>query len=167
MGVFLLGVMVLCVLLFGARLFVAGDAKALATSLRWVGSIAAAVLALFFLLRGQIIIALVIAGFALWLFTEGRFRPAIFDLFSKFFGGSAGPGSGRGPRPPRRAGPDTMSVAQALEILDIPAGATVEMVKEAHHRLMLKVHPDVGGSDFLAAQINRAKQVLLDDLGGR
>jgi len=164
-GVFLLGVMVLCVLLFGARLFVAGDAKALATSLRWVGSIAAAVLALFFLLRGQIIIALVVAGFALWLFTEGRFRPAIFDLFSKFFGGSAG--QGQGPRPQQRAGPDTMSVAQALEILDIPAGATVEMVKEAHHRLMLKVHPDVGGSDFLAAQINRAKQVLLDDLDGR
>ena len=166
MGVFLLGVMVLCVLLFGARLFVAGDAKALATSLRWVGSIAAAILALFFLLRGQIVVALVIAGFALWLFTEGRFRPALFDLFSKFSGGPGGSG-GQGPRPHPRAGPDTMSVAQALEILDIPAGATVEMVKEAHHRLMLKVHPDVGGSDFLAAQINRAKQVLLDDLDGR
>ena len=163
MGLFLLGVMVLCVLLFGAKLFASGDPKALATSLRWVGSIAAAILALFFLLRGQVVIALVIAGFALWLFTEGRFRPAIFDLFSKFSGGPTGPG----PQPNRRAGTDTMSVSQAREILDVPVGVTVEMVKESHHRLMLKVHPDVGGSSFLAAQINRAKEVLLDELERR
>lgn len=163
MGVFLLGVMVLCVLIFGAKLFASGNPKALATSLRWVGSIVGAILALFFLLRGQIIVALVIAGFALWLFTEGRFRPAIFDLFSKFSGGGRGPG----PQPNRRAGADTMSVRQAREILGVLAGANAETVKEAHHRLMLKVHPDVGGSDFLAAQTNRAKEVLLDELKRR
>jgi DnaJ-class molecular chaperone len=54
-----------------------------------------------------------------------------------------------------------MSEQQARDILGLSADATKEEVIKAHKRLMQKMHPDRGGSDYLAAQINLAKQVLL------
>ncbi|HEV2300641.1 MAG TPA: DnaJ domain-containing protein [Stellaceae bacterium] len=55
-----------------------------------------------------------------------------------------------------------MSVEEAYEILGLAPGAGADVVKEAHHRLMKKVHPDHGGSDYLATKINRARDVLLN-----
>jgi hypothetical protein len=61
--------------------------------------------------------------------------------------------------PPR--GRQAMSVEEAIEILGLKPGYTAEDVKLAHRRMMQKVHPDRGGSDYLAAQINKAKDTLL------
>ena len=55
-----------------------------------------------------------------------------------------------------------MSRAQAYEVLGLKPGATKQEIIQAHRKLMQKVHPDHGGSDFLAAQINKAKRTLLD-----
>jgi hypothetical protein len=54
-----------------------------------------------------------------------------------------------------------MSVDEAYAILGLSAGADPEAIKEAHRRLMVKLHPDHGGSDYLATKINRARDVLL------
>ncbi len=56
-----------------------------------------------------------------------------------------------------------MNEARALEVLGLEAGATEEDVIEAHRRLIQKLHPDRGGSTFLAATLNEAKRVLLRD----
>ena len=58
-------------------------------------------------------------------------------------------------------GKKTMSKAQAMDILGLKADYSEDDVKQAHRRMMLKNHPDRGGSDYLAAQINTAKDVLL------
>jgi hypothetical protein len=60
-----------------------------------------------------------------------------------------------------RHGSADMSVEEAYEILGLPSDADEAAIKAAHHRLMMQVHPDHGGSDYLATKINRARDVLL------
>ena len=54
-----------------------------------------------------------------------------------------------------------MGSTEALAVLGLAEGATKDEIIAAHRQLIQKLHPDRGGNDFLAAQINRAKDQLL------
>ncbi|TCS61267.1 DnaJ domain-containing protein [Varunaivibrio sulfuroxidans] len=56
-----------------------------------------------------------------------------------------------------------MARGEALKVLGLEETASAEEIKAAYRRLMANLHPDHGGSSYLAAQINRAKDVLLGD----
>jgi DnaJ domain len=78
-------------------------------------------------------------------------------------GGGTDTGSASGGR--RRRGPQPASAMtrdEAYKVLGLERGATPDEIKEAHRRLMRHCHPDMGGSDYLAARVNEAKDVLLD-----
>jgi len=79
--------------------------------------------------------------------------------FGEAWRDAAAEAAGEGEAPRAAGGP--LSRADALAILGLRDGATVEEIREAHRRLMRAAHPDRGGSDWLAARINEARDVLL------
>ncbi len=62
---------------------------------------------------------------------------------------------------PAQPTPGPMTRAEALAILGLAEGATADTIRAAHRRLMRSAHPDRGGSDWLAARINQARDLLL------
>ena len=55
----------------------------------------------------------------------------------------------------------SMSRAEALDVLGLASDATPDAIREAHQRLIQRIHPDQGGSRYLTAAVDHAKAVLL------
>lgn len=80
-------------------------------------------------------------------------------------GGPAGAGAGGGAGGERATGGGggPMSRDEARAILGVDASASADTIRAAYRRLMQRVHPDVGGSDYFAMKLNEARRVLLGE----
>lgn len=77
--------------------------------------------------------------------------------------GKAGNGNASGETQAPSGG--TMTLEEAYAVLGLARGASEEDIRSAHRRLMSQYHPDRGGSNYLAAKINQAKDLLINRKG--
>jgi hypothetical protein len=64
----------------------------------------------------------------------------------------------------RASPPATMAVEDARKLLGLRPDATVAEIRDAHRRLISRVHPDIGGSEELANRVNAARDTLIAEL---
>ena len=83
------------------------------------------------------------------------------SIVASTYGGATGQG-GRSKSSQYSVSDDNMTREQALEVLGLEEGVSENDINMAHKELLKKNHPDHGGSKYLAAQINRAKEILLE-----
>jgi len=147
---FLLGFPVLIAVVLLTRWVAAADPARLVTAVRWglIVLVAAGLGAA--LWAGRVLLAAYVLPFLI----PALIRGGLASLGRRPRGGAQGPRQSRG-------APSGMSREDAYAVLDLAPGASETMIREAHRRLMAKLHPDRGGSDYLAAQINQARDVLL------
>ena len=156
----LLGTGLLVLLLIAADAFSRARVDSIKRLLAWVAALGGISLAGLLLVTGRAGGALAAVLFAAPL-AYSWWQESLLHRRPK---GGPPPGSGQGgfrggPRSASSGGP--MSRAEALSVLGLQEGATDNEIREAYKKLMMAVHPDRGGSAWLAARLNQARSVLL------
>jgi hypothetical protein len=154
MYILLFGAVVLLLLLAGMRAFERASVGSVKALFAWILALGGLSLALLLILTGR-------EGIALGALS--MFGPLVYQRWQAArgrrlggLGSSAGAGGGgAGPRS------GAMSRDEAYAVLGVRPGASEQEIRDAHRRLMRGAHPDAGGSDWLAARINQARDILL------
>jgi hypothetical protein len=153
---FVAGLALLVLLVLMGRGYVRADPRNLAKGFRFTAGVVLALMTVALGVTGRVGLGFITAGIA-WFLLFGTVPP-----WQRTPGpGAAGGGynQSRDRSGPPRSG--AMSRAEALKVLGLEEGATEEQIRAAHKRLILQTHPDKGGTSYLAAKINEAKDVLL------
>ncbi len=155
MGPLVAGLIVLGLLLLLARGYVLAPPRDLAKGMRRSGGLLLAAAAVALALTGRIAFAFILGGVS-WVLLFGTIPP--WNRPDYGLGGGQTNGNQRNSSAGRSG---KMTRAEALKVLGLEPSASEAEVKAAHRRLIQQTHPDKGGTSYLAAKINEAKDVLL------
>jgi len=148
-----IGGLTLFLFLGGLRAFERASVSTIKSLLAWIAALGGITFALLLVLTGR-------GGMALGALT--LFGPLLYNRWRAAHPAASGPRpSVGGGAPPPRARGGAMTRQEAYQVLGLMPGATDAEIRSAHHRLMRTAHPDSGGSDWLAARVNMARDVLL------
>jgi hypothetical protein len=148
-----LGAFTLFLFLAGLRAFEQAPVTTIKSLLGWIGALGGLTLALLLVLTGRG--GIVLGGAVM-------FGPLIWNRWRAARSPGVGAGSQRraGNAPPRSRNA-AMTRQEAYDVLGLPQGASEADIRAAYHRVMRTAHPDAGGSDWLAARVNMARDTLL------
>ena len=160
MGSALIGLAALLIILWFMHKYVQANPRGMAWLLQKGGGVAVLIAAGLLTMRGQLVAALPLAlmGFGLlgWM-------PLSMGGYFDRGGAGRGEDAQHGADARQRAAPGSgkMTEEEAYQILGLQPGAGAEEIGHAYRSLMKKLHPDQGGTTYLATRINEAKDVLL------
>jgi hypothetical protein len=146
------GLVALLLSIFLLGSFMKADMRKLANGLKRSGGVILAVGTIGLLATGRVGLAFLTGSIA-WALLSGQPMPN----FKGRFGGAGNDNARSGGA--TRAG--RMTRSEALELLGLSEGASKDEIIAAHRRLIQQTHPDKGGTNYLAAKINEAKDTLL------
>ena len=146
----ILGGLVLLVFLGGARAFEKARVETIKSLFAWIAALGGLSLAGLLLIGGRWPLAA--SGIAM-------FGPLIWQ---RWRAAQSSQTQRPRPEPPPRRSSNAMTAEEAWQVLGLQPGADADAIRAAHRRLMRAAHPDGGGSDWLAARVNQARDVLLD-----
>ena len=149
MGYFVIGAVVLVVGLLLLNLLRSLKAQSLRLAGLAILLVGAMTGVLFFVLSGRFGFAAPLGALALWVMRAYLLARQI-------------KATGAGDEGPQTASKGPMSRSEALDILGLQDGANADDIEEAYKALIMKNHPDQGGTDWLAARLNEARDTLLD-----
>ena len=149
------GLVVVGVLMLLARAWSLAAAQGAAKSQRFSVGVMAALAAIALFMIREFGLAVPV-GFVAWVLLFGSHSPQ-----RSWFGARAEAGASPGARSVPQAPSGGMSRKEAFSVLGLNESANAADIRAAHRRLILQIHPDKGGSSYLAAKINQAKDILL------
>ena len=139
-----------------------GDDEALMKKIRQGGGVLALGFGVVLLLKGRIDMAVGLAGLGFWLLSG-----SVSGLFQAQPNGGSAAGREANERDgnagsPQHSTSTGLTKEEAYEVLGLQTGASEEAIVQAHRELIKKIHPDQGGSTYLAARVNQARDRLLN-----
>jgi DnaJ homolog subfamily C member 19 len=143
----ILGALALFVFLGGLRAFERASVTTIKSLMAWIAALGGLSLTGLLLVSGRGPLA--VSGLVM-------FGPLIWQRWR-----AAQSSQAQRPKPPPGRSSGAMTVDEAWQVLGLQPGADADAIRAAHRRLMRGAHPDSGGSDWLAARINQARDLLL------
>jgi len=156
----LLGLALLVIVVLLLKWYVDADAKKLKKSLQWTGILLGLLAIVFLAVTGRLSAAMAfLVGLTAWAWRVFGIVQTVRGLAAALglkTGRASTGGASGGSTASQKLDED-----EALRILGVARGASEEEIRAAHRRLMAQMHPDRGGSDYLAQKINAARDLLL------
>ena len=142
--VLVLGIIFLIFLIFLFDWIISSEKEILKEKIRTVIVIFSILLSILFLFFGLYYFSTFFVSLAIWFFK----RKVFFDLIMRLF---------------KKKNNSSIPLSEAYDLLGIDENASIDNINKAHKELITRLHPDKGGSSYLSARINEARDIIMNE----
>ena len=141
--VLVLGIIFLIFLIFLFDWIISPEKEIFKEKIRTVIVIFSILLSILFLFFGLYYFSTFFVSLAIWFFK----RKVFFDLIMRLF---------------KKKNNSSIPLSEAYDLLGIDENASIDNINKAHKELITRLHPDKGGSSYLSARINEARDIIMN-----